>query len=387
MSFHWRIFLLAGAVATAPPPGRATPPTGPADELQLHEMRADEHRHEAAIHAAAARPGRASVEFLLRELTWLSARDPQHEQFLTQLVKEKLVKSYRPAVDRFRPTADPAPHPETLAQWADWWKTTAPTLNDDLSPRQVPVDVERYVDSDFAEDPKKVTLSAEVDASEYRVGDPVRLTLRMRNTSDRPQRLYLPFVPSGWYPTMAYGVRLTRDRNPLIDLAASDYYVGSYSGPPDWHVLAPGETFEDSVCFQHWLQHVIDLPLPEGAYELTVTFDPSRFAGIRRNGGGSLHPWEAAPVRFRIRGAPRRDPGEILKLVAQKAGLKWLHEDLHGERSDRRDVVWRAIHEYGDSRLRPFLEEFEKDEPDKRYHWSRPEHLRPFEKERDTWRQ
>jgi len=360
-------------------------------ERRLEEARADGVYHAVAVHTVARQRNKAAVEFLLRELAWLSDRDPQREQHVTGLVVSKLTEYYRPPVDRFRPTADPPPSPETLEQWQDWWAKTAPTVNDDLSPKRPPPDMRKYLgifsEEAFGEDPAKVMLTASVDAPEYRVGDPIRLTLRMRNNSDRPCRLYLPFVPAHMYGTMAYGVRLTRDGKRVVDLPTSNQSERwGYRGPPDWEVLLPGESFEDSTCLQAWLERVVDLPLAEGEYVLSISFDPSEYAGMPANAWGLLHRWDAAPVKFRVRGPAREDPIEMLEVIAQKAGLEWLHEDLHGQRTDRRDVAWRAIHAYGDARLRPFLEEFEKEHPEKRYHDSRPAKLRPFERHLDAGR-
>lgn len=353
-------------------------------ERRLGEARADHTHHEHAIHAIRVHRRKRAVEVMLREFGLLWEKDPAREGFLVGLAATVLLEYYDAPVDRFRPTPDPPPYPETPAQWEEWWARTGPTLNGDLTPRVNPPDVTKIGPQDVHDDPTKILLVAVVDAPVYRLGDPIRLTLRMSNTSDRPCRVYLPFVPSSWSGTMAYGVRLTRGGGkPVVDLAPSNKSsLISYGGPPDWQVLLPAESFEDETCLQSWIENLLDLPLPAGEYELHVTFDPADFDGIARSPGGILHRWQAPPVKFRVEGRPREDPTELLEVIGAKARLAWLREDLVGERSDRRKVVWRAIHEYGDSRLRAYLEQFEKDNPEKGYAYLNPEHLRPFNRHR-----
>jgi hypothetical protein len=164
-----------------------------------------------------------------------------------------------------------------------------------------------------------------------------------------------------------------------LDLAASDAYAGSYGGPPPFRTLEPGAATEGSVCLQYFLRPLIDLPLPEGDYELRLRFDSREFAGIRPAGVQRTHAWDAEPVRFSVRGAPRRDPSEILEVIGDKAGLKWLRSDLISPRSDRRDAAWQAVYQYGDSRLVPLMERIDKEYPEGSPYHEGPGDLRPYE--------
>jgi hypothetical protein len=98
------------------------------------------------------------------------------------------------------------------------------------------------------------------------------------------------------------------------------------------------------------------LPLAEGDYELTVAFDSRKFAGMHPKGIELALRWDAKPVRFAIRGAARTDPVEILKVAGQKANEKYIETDLISENAARRGFAWQTIWDYGDSRLREYLE-------------------------------
>ena len=202
-------------------------------------------------------------------------------------------------------------------------------------------------------------MHAAADAKTYRVGDPIRLDLQLKNTSKKPYMLVDPRMPSGWYPTMAFGVRLTRDNKPLLQIQPSDFYQGSYSGPPGFKTLPPGKSFHNSICLQHWLDWQLNLPLPEGNYELAIAFDSNKFAGMQATGVELAHRWDAKPITFTVRGAMRTDAIEILKLVGEKAGEKYIQSDLISPNAARRNWARSTIWEYGDSRLRPYLEKIE----------------------------
>lgn len=173
-------------------------------------------------------------------------------------------------------------------------------------------------------------------------------------------------MQSGWWPTMAYGVRLERlerlgeDSEVLVDHQPSDQDLGSYSGPPEFQTLRPEVTFKNRQCMHRWFRWLGPSfrgrwPLVEGTYRLTMTFDNSEFAGVRRQDGEVIHRWEPPPVEFTVEGKPRTDPDELLRLLSRKAELRWLQDDLTSRRVERRDAAWLAVRQWEDSRLRPLI--------------------------------
>jgi hypothetical protein len=204
--------------------------------------------------------------------------------------------------------------------------------------------------------PNGVTLRASVDSQTYRIGDPIRLELELKNDSTSVYELVMPEMPSGWYPTMAFGVRLIRGNQVVRHFEPSDFYVGSYSGPPPFKSFAPGATFHSDICLQHF---VLDTsPLPEGDYQLELAFDSAAFAGIQPTGSEFACRFDAKPIVFSIRGAARTDPEEILRLIGDKVGLQSIVDDITSSDPERRPRAWIAIWAYGDSRLSPFLRKY-----------------------------
>ena len=236
-------------------------------------------------------------------------------------------------------------------------------LGDDLQLKAAPGKARQYPEAEFAKAPEAIELRASVDAKSFRVGDPIRLDLELENHSKSPYSVVLPHLPSGWSPTMAYGIRLTRGTTVLLDLAPSDFYQGSYSGPPPFQAFAPGEVFRSHISLQSFLRGEVDLPLPEGEYELVIAFDSSKFADIRPVGVQLVHRWEARPVKFTIKGEARDGPGRALHLIGQKSGLPWIEDDLLSPQLGSGENAWRAVFEFGDSRLSPLVEKFEREHP------------------------
>lgn len=316
---------------------------------------------------------KAAVELLLQEYERLYPRNDGTAAYLKERIEVNLNAM---GCITFQTLG---PKPDTLEQWQDWWRQAEPLLTDDLQLKTPPEKPRDYRAEEFGDKPADLILSAAVDSEKYRTGDPIRLDLKLTNTSRTPYATVLPRLPSGWYPTMAYGIRLRRDGKVVLDLAPSGVYVGSYSGPPRFETLPPGETFSGSICLQHFLRPQVDLPLPEGEYELTVSFDSSRFPGIKPVGAQVVHEWEAKPVRFTVKGAAREDAAEILRVVGEKTGLKWIETDLTSPQYERRTRAWLAVFNYGDSRLEGIVARIERELPDRSYHYLNAKNLMPFE--------
>lgn len=276
------------------------------------------------------------------------------------------------------------PKPDNWQQWREWWADAEPLLTDDLRLVDASDSKKTYREEEYAKDPLVLDFRESVDSKTYRLGDPIRLDLVLSNTSQRPYKVVNPRLPSGWYPTMAFGVKLVRNRNTVLEIEPSEFYVGSYSGPPGFETLAPGRAFRNSICLQGWLDWQLNLPLTEGDYELSIAFDSSKYAAIRAKGVELLHRWDAKPIQFSIRGPARTDAVEILKLAGQLAGEKHIETDLVSENPARRNWAWDTIRRYGDSRLGDYLEKLVADHEeiygrDSRHSTDR---LRPYSQQR-----
>jgi len=196
-------------------------------------------------------------------------------------------------------------------------------------------------------------LQIAVDSLKVRFHDPIRLDLTFKNKSDKPYKVVLPKPPSGWMPTMAYGIHLARGEELLVNLEPSDYYLGSYFGPPPFEVLAPHQEFRSSVCLQYFLDRQIKKkPLSEGTYEFKLTFDPGKYAGIHPQGAEIVHRWDADPIKFMIAGEERTDTKEILDVIAHKSGLPFFKNDLFSPNYQRREPAEHILYQYADKRLR-----------------------------------
>jgi hypothetical protein len=364
---------LSVAVVAASALGAIRSPDGFKQTVNLLRKVSRDDQYDRAIQAVGEYRSKAAIEVLLQEYQRLLPREDEWADRLRHDVDVILSRLGSVTFESL------GPKPDTLEQWQDWWAQAQPLLTDDLQLKTPPKKPRAYREEEFGNTPGDLTLSASVDAEEYRTGDPIRLDLKLTNASRTPYATVVPRLPSGWYPTMAYGIRLSWDKKVILDLAPSDYYIGSYSGPPKFETLPPGETFRSSVCLQHFLRPQVDLPLPEGEYELTVSFDSAKFPGIKPGGVQLVHEWEANPVRFTVKGPARKDAAEILRVVGEKTGLKWIETDLTSPQHERRTRAWLAVFNYGDSRLAEMVAKIETKHADKSYHYLSAKELMPFE--------
>ena len=250
------------------------------------------------------------------------------------------------------------PPPDTVEQWRAWWKKAEPLFGENMELQQKPETARDYKPEDFGTRPEELGLSISLDAKSYRIGDPIRMDISLRNGSKQPYRVILPHVPSPWWSTMAYGVRIervTEQPKVVLDVAPSGFYQGSYSGAPPFKTLPPGQTFRDSICVQHWLRGKKVWPLPEGEYALAISFDSSKFPHVNPKGIEVVHCWSAPAAKFTVAGAARRDPKELLRIIGEKNSMPWISTDLTSSRRSRKAAAWRAVREYADSRLTPLL--------------------------------
>jgi hypothetical protein len=249
--------------------------------------------------------------------------------------------------------------PDTLEQWRDWWQKAESLFDDTMNLKPISTQRKEYKTEEFGENVHNLVLEANTDSQSYRPGEPIRLDISFSNKSDQPYRVVLPYLPSRWWGTMAYGIYLKRiKQQPAVILSKdpSADYMGSYSGPPGFSTLSPHEIFKDSISFDYWIVGSKIWPLPEGEYELTIAFDSSKFAFIKASKPELLGLWTTKPIRFSVSGKPLTKPDELLGAIGIKTGMPWLRTDLTSRRGDRKDEAWRCLHEYGDSRLQPFLQ-------------------------------
>lgn len=255
------------------------------------------------------------------------------------------------------------PEPESPEQCREWWVIAEPLFSDDLQLLLMTEPAQPTAD-ELGRDAEQLKFSIAVDAKTYRVGDPIGVNFSLQNKSDKPMRT-IPPVTSGWRPTMAYGIHLTRlgdQDETLIAIKPSDDYAGSYSGPPDFQTLRAGQTFVRRDCLRSWApwSKRARWPLTSGSYRLSIVFDNAQFAGVHPKWGEIVHRWEASPVEFVIDGAPRTDPKELLRLIAEKCELKWLDTDLDSTNPERWEPAWYALRVWGDDRLQPVLKDRER---------------------------
>jgi hypothetical protein len=109
---------------------------------------------------------------------------------------------------------------------------------------------------------------------------------------------------------------------------------------------------------QNWLWgKVVKLPMAAGEYQLAVMYDPALERGVTGGGVRMLHRWESPAVRFTVRGDALSDPEEVLKVVEQNSGVKFLLPDAMDEaHTDRQVRAWSVLRAFGDSRLIPLFE-------------------------------
>lgn len=253
------------------------------------------------------------------------------------------------------------PVPEIPEQWREWWAIAEPMFSDDMQLLATTEPAEPPVDK-LGSDAEQLKFSIALDAKTYRVGDPIAVDFSLENKSDLPMRT-IPPVTSGWWQTMAYGIHLARRGDPdeiLIEMEPTDFYVGSYSGPPRFQTLRIGETLNRRDCLHDWLdwmyrRHPPKWPLTPGSYRLSIVFDNAQFAAVRPKPGEIVHRWEAPPIEFVVEGPPRTDTQELLKLIAEKSKNKWLDTDMDSENWERKNPAWHAIRTWGDDRLTPVL--------------------------------
>ena len=301
---------------------------------------------------------KAAVPALIDLLEYFTTHEVVNQEYFVQCIDSDLIQHAYKTSKLLGPT------PDRIEQWRAWWSKAAPLFTSSMALPETPRPT--FTLDECALDPDRLTLSVALNVMVHRMGDPIRIDLEFTNRSDRPCSVVMPGIPSGWWPTMGFGVRLERlDNNPivLIDLAPSGFYQGSYSGPPSFKILAPAEVFRSSFCLQTWLAGQRVWPLANGAYRLTVSFDSTQFPGITANQHDLLGSWSAKPVEFEIMGAPRRDPEEVLRIVGELVGLPWILTDLTSRRTDRREAAWWAVSVYGDARLTPILAEASGDRP------------------------
>ena len=236
-------------------------------------------------------------------------------------------------------------------EWQDWWNRVKPLLTTDLKLKQPPQKTKQYAETDFGRDANELELKIAVDSETFRLHDPIRLDLILVNHSDKPYRVILPRAPSGWMPTMAYGICLTNGEKTVVEIEPSDFYIGSYSGPPQFETLEPHAEFQSSVCLQEFLRGRIKGIWPEGYYKFKLTFDSGKYAGISPKAEELTGSWTAEPTEFKIEGPERTDPKEIFDLIAKKSGQPFLRWDLTSRDYERRERSRRTLFMYSDKRI------------------------------------
>jgi hypothetical protein len=284
------------------------------------------------------------------------------------------------------------PLPDTLEQWRDWWTQAGPLFDEWMElkhPFAPPPPPPHYPPEAFIQAPEKIDLSISLDAHTYRTGEPVRLEMEMVNEAHAPQRALPAHLPSSWWAVMGFGVTLKRDGRTILEFSPSSPSTMISYAAPTFQTMPPGHPFRSTVCLQHWLSEEpggLELPLPEGSYELKIVFDSSTFPGLKAKGKEVLGRWETKPVRFTVSGPPRTQANEILAVIARKADIRWLQTDLTSRVPERRRRAWKAVEDYGDSRLEAFVKKIEAEKPDSVEYIRNSDSLWPYEHHSDSGR-
>ncbi len=249
------------------------------------------------------------MPLLIEQLELLPPRFPAAEfptmaQRFTDVITSRLTGYARMAEREVQPM------PKTPDEWRTWWSTAESLFQPDMQfiSRDQRLPIHRI--KDFGRDPSDLRLSIGFNAKSYLVGKDIRLQIHFQNASPRHYRVVLPRPPSGWHPTMAYGVFLKRVSEPTLDLInvpPSDFYVGSYSGPPSFESLAAKAQFRHEISLPAWLKHHNIWPLAPGRYEFRLEFEPRQYPGIKAQGVRILGHWKSEPVTFTVEADQKQD--------------------------------------------------------------------------------
>jgi hypothetical protein len=328
---------------------------------------------EVAVFGLVGNKNKGAVKYLVKLLEEFAKRNDVWGERLLSPVESALV-GYAKRTEKVL-----GPVPDTIEQWYDWWEKAESLFENNMELKVKEETAPEYKVEDFGSEPNDLAFTIALDAKEYCSGDPIRLDVWLRNASNKPYRTVLPRLPS-WNQTMAFGVYLKRvgeKPEDILSIEPSDYYEGSY-WHPGFKVLSPGQEFHSSVCLQDLLRYHKICSLPEGSYELRISFDSSKFPGWQVKKPEVVHHWKAEPVKFTIKGKLRTDPKELLGVIGEKTGMKWLESDLTSRRIERRQLAWKTVEAYGDSRLTTFLQKLVAEKDKKFTDYIQPANLRPF---------
>lgn len=316
-----------------------------------HLISAPGREGDAALRGLCAMHVPAAVPLLIALMDQLPQLDGKMAKFELEMVDGVLLTYAR------QTTATLGPVPDTSEQWRAWWQAAAPLFDEHLQLKaHLPP---TYQPADFAPSLRYVTMTSRVTPARSGSADPLQVEVEVKNAGKQPVMLILPTLPSGWYPTMAWGIVLRQAGwfgKTLLDQPASGYYLGSYGGPPPFELLAPGAVVRKRVCLLAWLWIKLKEPLPPGDYTLELTFDASQFPAVHASGNERLGVLQAQAAPFTIAGQRHDDPDYLFKAIGELTDSKWLRADLSSRRQDRRERAWSILAEYGDSRLQSVID-------------------------------
>ena len=271
-----------------------------------------------AVEAVSKYHSKAAVKALIDVYGEIPAPIRSSKGYDVQYVIERLRRFARGTESELGATPD-----DYLDEWQEWWQRAEPMMTDDL--QLIDKIVKEHSIEEFGNKAEDLPLRVAVDSKTYRLKDPIRIDVTLKNISEKPYRVMEPCLNDAGLPKALMLVRIMRDNKLLFETDPNGYRSGSFHFLPSTKVIAPSKQFHSSTCLQSVLGSRVQLA--EGDYELELTFVPENYHS-KPSDGEVLGPWKSNQVQFTIKGEARTDPKEILDLIAQKSELKFLRRDL-----------------------------------------------------------
>ena len=295
-----------------------------------------------------------AVEYLIKLMETLPKMHGNHGKQMVEGIKADIRGYAGMTKDKLGPV------PDTLEQYKDWWKKAGPLFTDEMVLISKTKPVKAYKKDEFGSDPKDLELKVSFDSGTYRPGDPIRMDLMLKNKSKRPYKTIIPESVLHYQDVWEYNFeRIGKNPSVLIKGNIGGRGENTVSpGPAQYTVLGPDKETKSSVCLQYHVPLYWNIwPLEAGSYKVTLTLDTTKYPGETSTIKPHIHGrWTAPSAFFKVSGTIRKDPEELLALIAEKTGKKWLKSDLTSPNPEREKEAWLIINAYGDKRLLPLLE-------------------------------
>ena len=210
----------------------------------------------------------------------------------------------------------------------------------------------------YTKDPDDLKLTVGLDAAEYRPGEPIRVYMKFENTSEKYASVPWPLGPT-WLllEGVTFGIKDLGSGKMVVEKSKFEgaRRAGSYESP-FCHDLRPHESYRVYACVQKVMGEGKMAPIAAGSYSLSFATD-YRGIAIYESGESLKHRWDAAEVKFTVKGEPMKDPKERLASISRKVGVEDLAAELKQAEVSRERFVWGAAEGYADAELLKYLKE------------------------------